>query len=276
MSKVEKALRKSRAAVEEAESQGLSIEPGQELIPRTTDLKPYQHEIGRMAEPWRLSESDLAESKIIFPEMEDVIVADAFRGLRTRILQEANGANCSVLVTAANEGGGASFVALNLAVAFTFDSARTALLIDCDLREPAYDYLTAPVMQHGLTDYLESQDIDPGAIIYPAGIPRLRIIPAAHRCEVATEHLDSRRMRELLQTTKQRYPDRHLILNTASVSRAPDARVLAALVDFVVLVVPYGGVTQAELWNAAQLIDESKFLGVVFNDEPRLPRFVWS
>lgn len=278
MSKVEKALWKARQIEEaggQARTEAAGLEPGQELILRTTELQPYRHDIGRMVEPWRLSESDLAESKIVSPDMDDVAVADAFRALRTRIVQESNGSNCSVLVTSICGGGGASFVALNLAVAFTFDASRTALLVDCDLRRPAYDYLAAPMMQCGLTDYLESHDLDPGLIIHPAGIPRLRLIPAGRRSEVAPEHLESQRMRELLGSVKQRYDDRYVIVNTPSLTQTAEARVLSALVDFVVLVVPYAGATEAQVWHAAQLIDEAKFLGVVFNDEPRLPGFAW-
>jgi len=275
MSKLEKALKKAQTVEETEAPPAHALQPGQELIPRTTDLRLYEHDIARMVEPWRLSETDLIESRIVFPEMEDSAVVDAFRTLRTRILQVKAGANCVVLVTSACEAGGASFVALNLAVAFTFDSARTALLLDCDLRRPAYDYLAAPMMQHGLTDYLESRDLDPGMIIHPAGIPRLRLIPAGRRSELATEHLESRRMRELVTAVKERYQDRFVIMNTPCLARAADARVLAGLADFVVLVVPYAGVTEAQLWHAAQMIDETKFVGVVFNDEPQLPK-LWS
>ena len=62
---------------------------------------------------------------------------DAFRELRTRLLcgrrrqfRHPGGAGAA-------HGSGGSFVARNLAAAFAFDTSKSALLIDCDLRHPS-------------------------------------------------------------------------------------------------------------------------------------------
>lgn len=275
MSKVEKALQKSRT-LEGLQGISPALEGSQQLVPKRMDLRPFRHEIARMREPWRLSQADLAEEKIIYSDMQDRQVVDAFRAIRTRILQESVGGNCSVLVTSVTDDGGSSFVALNLAVAFTLDVAKTAVLLDCNLRDPAYDHLAAANLDHGLTDFLESPDLDPTEIVQPAGIPRLRVIPAGRPTGGATEQLDSQRMRELLGSVRQRYQDRYVIVDSASIATSSDAQILAGLCDFAILVVPYGKVTEAQVWQAAQAIDERKFLGVVFNNEPRLPKPSWN
>lgn len=275
MSKVEKALQKSRTA-EDVPVISPALEGSQQLVPKKMELRPFRHEIMRMAEPWRLSEADLAEERIIFPEMHDTRVIDSFRTIRTRIVQESAGANSTVLVTSVGDDGGSSFVALNLAVAFTLDASKTAVLLDCNLREPSFQFLNMPNMDYGLTDYLESPDLDATSIVHPAGIPRLRLIPAGRRSELATEHLESKKMRELLTSVRTRYQDRFVILDSASISQSADARVLAEVADFVLLVVPYGQASEEEIWQAVQCIDEHKFLGVVFNNEPQIPKFAWN
>ena len=274
MSKLEKALQKSRTA-EGVQTMSPALEGSQQLVPKKMELRPFRHEINRMAEPWRLSVADMAEERIIFPEMHDRRVIDAFRSLRTRIVQEAPGGNASILVTSVADDGGSSFVALNLAVAFTLDAAKTAVLIDGNLRNPSFEFLTMQEMEHGLTDYLE-EEIDAGEIVRPAGIPRLRLIPAGRKSENSTEHLDSKKMRELITNVRMRYQDRYVIMDSASIGTSADAQVLAQMADFVLLVVPYGKTTEAEIWHAVQAIDEHKFLGVVFNDEPDLPKLTWN
>src|SRR3954463_7449201 len=135
MSKVEKALQKARA---KEGFQGVAAQAveNQELISTSTELRPYADQVQRMPDPWRLSEDELIRAGIIFPEMEDYRVADAFREIRTKIIQACPSSNCVTLVTSIKEDGGASFVALNLAAAFTFDESKSALLVDCNLRRP--------------------------------------------------------------------------------------------------------------------------------------------
>lgn len=275
MSKVEKALQKARA-VEGLRGISPALEGSQQLVVKRMELMPFRHEISRMREPWRLSRADLAEERIIYPEMKDHAVIDAFRAIRTRILQESPGANCSVLVTSVAEDGGSSFVALNLAVAFTLDTTKTAVLVDCNLREPSYDFLTAGDGEQGLTDLIEAPDLDPSLVVHPAGIPRLRLIPAGRPSELASEHLESKRLKEFFGAVRQRYPDRYMIVDSASIASTADAQVLMGMCDFVILVVPYGEVSESQIWHAAQGIDERKFLGVVFNNEPRMPTFGWN
>src|SRR5205814_844525 len=57
--------------------------------------------------------------------------SDSFREIRTRLLALGGARNFATLVVPVRPGSGASFVARNLAAAFAFSEARSALLIDC-------------------------------------------------------------------------------------------------------------------------------------------------
>ncbi len=278
MSKVEKALQKARAMDDLAAMPTVANAPAADnpLVVQGADVAAFTAQIPRMSQKSTLVRPDMAESKIIFPEMEDVRVVDAFRQMRTHVLQSAAGANCVVLVTSVVPDGGASFVARNLAAAFAFDETKTALLMDCRLRQPSFDDLVADGIGHGLADYLRTENMDVGQIIHEGGMPRLRLIPGGRRTALATEQLGSQRMKDLVGHLKMRYPDRYVVLDTASLNEAADVSVLSALADMVILVVPYGRATEAQIWTAAKAIDEEKFLGVVFNDEPQPGRIIWN
>ncbi len=278
MSKVEKALQKARAMDEITTVQVSTNAPAPEtmIVNQTAEMAAFTTQIPRMSQKAVLVQPDMAEAKMIFPEMEDVRVVDAFRQIRTHILQGAAGGNCVVLVTSVVPHGGASFVARNLAAAFAFDETKTALLVDCRLRKPSLDQLVTDGLGKGLADYLRADDMDVARIIHDGGLPRLRLIPAGRKTALATEQLGSHRMKDLIANLRMRYPDRYIVLDTASPDETADMAVLSALADMVILVVPYGRVTEAQIWTAAKAIDEDKFLGVVFNDEPQPGRIIWN
>src|SRR5258707_14105175 len=98
MSKVEKALQKARAKEGLQDAAGEVIQ-SPELISTSTEIRPYSDQVQRMPDPWRLGEEDLIKAGIIFPEMEDYRVADAFREVRTKIIQACPSSNCVTLVT---------------------------------------------------------------------------------------------------------------------------------------------------------------------------------
>jgi protein-tyrosine kinase len=271
MSKIEKALKKA-SALENLDPSAPVVKEDQQLVPTQPELRTVTPAISRMAEPWQLSEADRADARIIFPEMKDARVINAFRTIRTKIIERCGSDNGVILVTSTAPDAGSSFMALNIAVAFTLDESKTALLVDCNLRDDEYDPLMSPDMNYGLTDYLESDTINLEQVIHPVGIERLRLIPAGRKSEIPTEQLGSQRMKKMLADVKARYPDRYIILDAAAVTESADARVLMDACDVVVLVVPYGMSTEAQVWSAANAIEESKFLGVVFNNQPQLPK----
>lgn len=237
-----------------------------ELGVGAVDRYVISKQISRMEEPRRLTREDLDERRIIYPESPNRKVVNRFRDLRTRLLEVSKGNNFAIVVTGAVPGAGASFVALNLAASFAFDQAKTALIIDCNLREPVLHSQLDLVPDTGLTDFLEDPDLDIGRIIYSTGIPRLRLIPAGSRRESPAEFFSSFRMKQFLLAVRRRYPDRFIILDTNSISESPDARILAELCDYGLVVVPHGRATIDQVDYAASAIDRDKFVGIVIND----------
>ena len=275
MSKIEEALRQAQSMrrsqgsrPESATGRALVRAPGSEVA----ELERRGHardEIARMADTDRISGQELAEGRIIYPDMRDDRTVDAFRELRTKLIQKGGSENMVLMVTSVTAGDGATFVARNLAVSFAFDEGKTALLIDCNLRNPGLMKKSGTEIQRGLTEYREAADLPVEEIIYQVGIPRLRLIPSGARREISSEYFTSVKMRRLLEALKARYAERYVVLDAPAVMESADSRILAELVDYVLLVVPYGKVNEAQILAAARAIGAQKLVGIVFNNEPR-------
>jgi len=249
------------------QSRGADIKSSQRSIAR----KVSKEAIARMKETALRTSSDLASVNIISPDGGDNPTVQAFREIRTRILQQTQGENAVVLVTSASGGGGGSFVARNLAVAFAFDAGRTSLLVDCDFRNPSLQVLLKDQAVMGITDYLEKPEVSINDIIHPIGIERLRIIPAGSGHHTPTEYFMSERAHQFFAEVRNRYPDRFVFLDAPPILESADARIMAELCDYVLLVIPYAKLTNTQIDNCIKSIDGNKLIGIVFNDEPQLP-----
>jgi Mrp family chromosome partitioning ATPase len=225
--------------------------------------------IANIIEPKALTAQALEQRKLIHPEVSARRYADPFREIRTRLLALGGATNFVTMVTSVSPRSGSSFVARNLAAAFALEDAKTALLIDCDMRHPSqHAAFSVDPANGGLIDYLEHPSIGIEKILYRTGVPRLRLIPAGARREASGEYYSSFRMRATIDSLRSRYPDRYLFLDGPTVKGSPDARILAELADFVVLVVGDGRDTADAIARAASSFDPGKLAGVVFNQTP--------
>lgn len=223
--------------------------------------------IARMNESSKLTPAQLEDRAIIHRNGLARPDVDAFRDIRTRLLGMFNGDNFIVLVAPVSRGSGGSFVARNLAAAMALDEAKSALLIDCDLRHPSqHETMRINPVDGGLIDLLEDPEHQVADVLYQTGVPRLRLIPAGSSREMASEYFTSFRMGLLLDSLRNRYPDRYIFLDSPPACGAPDARILAGLADVALLVAGYGHDTPAAIAQAAASFDPNKFAGVVFNE----------
>ena len=276
MSKIQQALDKIKAQRKSVlkDSTSIRIENFATLDPSSSDT-PFLAAISAMQQPEELSTSELASSRIIDSLMPDRQVFNAFRELRTTIIQRAKQASPVIMILSCTNNGGASFVSLNLAAAISMDEAKTSLLVDCNLAQPSFTSLPIKEYTIGLKDYLSNDNHAVNEIIYPTGVRRMRVIPAGLMKQPIAEHFTSVRLRSLFDEIKERYEQRYIIVDAPPISQSADARILAEVCDYVVLVVPYGKVEKDQLLTMARAIGKDKLLGTVINNEPRYPKFTW-
>jgi len=276
MSKIEKALTRAQ----EARGNLALVPVSRDAVPAPgpivkADTGARPETIPHMArnEVRLLTSGDLAQRGMIQLQHSDDAAVQVFRELRTKIIHQSRGKNAVILVTSVSKGCGGSFIARNLGAAFAFDMGKTALLMDCNLADPSAHKLLPQAAVPGLTDYFENPDLDVREIIRAVGIARFRVITAGKSREVLQEHFTSEKMKRLMDTLRRRYLERFIIIDGPPMSKIADIRVLSELADYVLLVARYARSTNTQIARCLEVISDKKQLGVVFNDEPRFPRF---
>jgi len=222
--------------------------------------------IRQMLEKSLLSPAELAERKIIYPGIDDYNTLNSYRELRTNLLKTSNNKNFICMVTSVSREAGTSHVAVNLAASIALDQHKTALIIDCNIYAPKIDSYLKVTPKMGLTNYLEQDTQAIEDIIYPLGIPRVRVIPAGNNIINAAEHFASDNMEAFLQSVKQRYPDRFIILDSPAIGLYAESQILASMCDIAIMVVGYGKSNSSQIQAGINVIGKDKLAGLVFNN----------
>lgn len=247
------------------------IDPDSDRPKADTDqaLISSRQSIAHMPEGRALTPEQLVERRMIHANLSDYRELDLFRELRANVLQSSTRRNPVVLVTGVSAGCGTSFLARNLAVSIAFDEARTAILMDCNLRRPAVaDNFSLSQKAMGLLDLFGQGDQDLARIIHHSGIPRLRVIPAGNGSLRGLEYFASVRMHALIREISTRYDDRSLIIDAPPALGSPDARILAEHADAIVIVAGEARHRAETIRRATKVFPRERLAGVVFNHLP--------
>jgi polysaccharide biosynthesis transport protein len=195
---------------------------------------------------------------------QNVALTEAFHGLRTSVLLSTpKHPPKSLLVTSAQAGEGKTTVAANLAVSLA-QLSEPVLLIDADLRRPSLHNFFGIPNSSGLVNFLTG-DPDWRKLVchaVPIGLDVLFCGPVPPN---PADLLSSDYMRTLVRDASKEY--KFLILDSPPLLTLADSRILATLVDGVILVIG-GGITPRELVRRAYLsaIDAgSHVLGATIN-----------
>ena len=189
----------------------------------------------------------LRENRIV-TGFEPCPFTDAYKMLRTQVLQRLNENNWNVLaVTSPGTGEGKTLTALNLAVSLAMEVDYTVLLVDANLRHPSMHEHLGLAHRKGLSDYLTedtplSESIDQSQRHRPPD-------DTAGRAAMlnSAEMLNSPKMAQLVEEMKTRYPSRIVIFDLPPVLDAADAMAFAPYVDATLLVVEEGKTRKRKL-----------------------------
>ena len=223
-------------------------------------------DISRMGEVDRFSPTELEKLKIVNGSMGNVKILNTFRELRTQLLKKNDKKNFVCMVSSISHGGGASYVAKNLAAVFALDKAKTSMLIDANLYSPSLHELIIGEAETGITDYLSNSDLHIKDVVYATGIPRLRVVPIGGNSEGAAEYFSSEKMQEFMDEISSRYTDRYIFIDAPPVVDSSEARILTEISDMVLLVVPHGRATSDQVETAIASVDAEKLVGLVYNN----------
>lgn len=274
MSKIEEALKKAKNNDKKEKTldnyNGLVV-PNKIISGNTKNLvkvRTSSSHISLMKEEAGITDEELNDKSLIVQNINQSKITDSFRNLRTELLKNSKNENFVVLVTSCTTGVDSAFVSMNMASAFSFDDSKTSLVIDCDINSHNLEDMLSLDYEYGLSDFLENEDIKVSDILHDIGIRRLRVIPSGQNQNIEREYFTTERMKVLIDGLVERYQDRYIVLNTPALSESADANILIDLVDYIVVVVPYGKVKDSDIESVLNKIDKSKFLGVIMNDVP--------
>ncbi len=165
-----------------------------------------------------------------------------------------------VMITSAVQGEGKSLTAANLALTLSQSYRRQVLLVDADLRRPTLHSIFQLPSNSGLSDGLR-----PGGGTFATfrSSDTLTVLPAGRPESDPMAGLTSPRMSQLIAEARESYD--WIIVDTPPVSLMPDAKLLAAMADSVLLVVAAGAADLDAIKLAVKAVGRKKILGVVFN-----------
>ncbi len=203
------------------------------------------------------------ERPILISQRQRSSFAEAFRTLRTSVLlSHAEHPPRTILFTSSGPGEGKTTTAVNTAISLAQMGARV-LLIDGDLRKPGLHKALNVKNYPGLSAYL-TRPLEVDAVVLHQPAENLFVIPAGAIPPNPSELLGSAKMRELIAQVGERYD---FVLVDSPPASTPDALVLSALVDGVILIIRCGETPRELVHRAHQaLLDvNARIFGVVLN-----------
>ncbi len=194
------------------------------------------------------------------------MMAESFRQVRGRLAAQADGKPLSTLLVASiAPSGGASTIASNLANGMALNDMRV-LLVDANFYRPSLNKTYKNIPQTGFSDILVNPaDLD-ASIVPCADMPRLHLLGAGNKPTIgATELLESKTFRDILEQLKKRYDI--IIFDGAPLSLVGDSISLASKVDGVVAIVRAGVVSRGTVGRVRDQLRQvrANLLGVVLN-----------
>jgi capsular exopolysaccharide synthesis family protein len=166
-----------------------------------------------------------------------------------------------IMTASALPGEGKSLTAVNLALTLSESYHRRVMLIDADLRRPTVQRIFGLPPIAGLNEGLKAAEDRPIAVMRIS--ERLLVMPAGRPESDPMSGLTSDRMRRLIAQAASEYE--WVIVDTPPVGLLPDASLLSAFVDGVLLVVRAGKAPFGLVKRTVESISHERILGVVMN-----------
>lgn len=196
---------------------------------------------------------------------QDNPLRQPFDLLRTQVLQKMQDHGWrTVAVTSPSMNSGKTVVSINLALSIAHHPAKSALLVDFDLRRPQVaSYLGLPP-GNSLNDVFAGKVDVHGAMVH-AGVPGFLVLPTRGSVAGASEVLASDRVTRMIHGLRDEHPDRVVVFDLPPVTAVDDVISVLPRVDCVLLVVGNGDSTKREMEEARRHLARFPLVGVVVN-----------
>jgi protein-tyrosine kinase len=195
------------------------------------------------------------------PDGQKSQIAEEFRIIKRPILRNAHGKPGSsirngnlIMVTSALPREGKTFVAINLAMSVAMELDTTVLLVDGDVAHPDLPNVLGVPASPGLLELLTGNDLGVADVLVRTNVENLLVLPGGAPHRRATELLASEQMASILRELASRYSDRIIIFDSPPLLATTEARVLAAQMGQIVMVVAAGSTGRQVVQHALSTI----------------------
>jgi len=212
----------------------------------------------------------------VTPDATTSQIAEEFRVIKRPIIRNALGQGGVrvrngnlVMVTSALPGEGKTFTSLNLALSIATEVDSTVLLVDGDVAHPSIPELLGAPHGPGLLDLLTRDNLEFSDALVRTNIEKLTLLPAGSRHRRSTELLASEQMASLLREMASRYRDRIIIFDSPPLLATTEARVLAANMGQIALVVAADATSQHAVNQALATVEACEVVMMILNKASR-------
>ena len=255
MSKITKALEKAARERLQGSHEPIVTAPSG---PVTVPLMPASPAAGSRFEDIVLAGQVAIDPHIVSAANPNSPISEQYRILRTNFqsLRLRPGPQTLVITSAVN-GEGKSVTSTNLALTLARQENLRVVLVDGDMRKSSIPkWLGLPKRQEGLSTILERHGGELNGSLVRLQSPRLAVLPAGPVPKHPDELLGSVNMKRLLATLKTQFDV--ILIDAPPILPVADARILASLVDGVLLVVRAGRTQRGTVQHAQQLLKPVK------------------
>jgi capsular exopolysaccharide synthesis family protein len=213
-----------------------------------------------------MSKKNNYKGNLITYTNSDSNISDQFRAIRTNIkFLPGDKRKRTILITSPGKAEGKSMTAANLAVSMA-QQGEAVLLMDANLRAPVMHHMFNISNQDGLTDLLTDR-ASLNEVTYKTGIGKLDILTSGGTKVNPAELLESERMENLLHTALDSY--NMILIDSSSVLKSTETRVLANQCDGVVLVIKRRKTKMSKIAESRKLLElvDAKLVGAIMNEK---------
>jgi capsular exopolysaccharide synthesis family protein len=165
-----------------------------------------------------------------------------------------------VMVTSSVGSEGKSLTTANLAVTLARSYHRNTLIIDADRRAPSQHEIFRVANSRGLTDHLRGDEGPAPVVSLQDG---LTLLPAGRPTNDPVGGLASARMKRVITDASAAFD--FTLIDTPPAALVPDASLLSAMADAVILVVAAGSTPFEIIQRTVAVLGKERILGTVLN-----------
>ncbi len=205
--------------------------------------------------------------RIISNEQDPVL--NAYRVLRTRVLQKMDAAGWkTIAIVSPGAGAGKTVTAINLAIAIGAKTGMHPVLVDLDFYRPSVARYLGFREPPSLLDYFEGKRSLNEVTVRP-DLNDLLVMPNERVTRRGAEFLTSERTDQLIHTATTDYHARTVIFDMSPLLGCDDTLAFLPKVDCVLLVAASGQTRVPELKEAKRILAKANVIGTVLNKSPR-------